>query len=141
MTTDNTPQLSFDEHGAITVGTISEANMLDAMNVTEFGNEVLAFVKGKDGVHLLLNFANVDYMSSAALTELLRINENLGKANGSVRLTGLTSDIRKVFQITNLEKLFVIHEGDDIASATERFERSLDVADDEQAWAGRDEDP
>ena len=134
MTTNNTPQLSFDERGAITVGTISDANMLDAMNVTEFGNEVLAFVKGKDGVHLLLNFANVDYMSSAALTELLRINENLQKANGSVRLTGLTKDIRKVFQITNLEKLFVIHDDDSVDVAVSRFERALSIAAEDDAW-------
>ena len=135
MTTNNTPQLSFDERGTITVGTISDANMLDAMNVTEFGNEVLAFVKGKDGVHLLLNFANVDYMSSAALTELLRINENLGQANGSVRLTGLTSDIRKVFQITNLEKLFVIHDDDTVDEAVNRFERALSIAAEDDAWS------
>ena len=134
MTTNNTPQLSFDERGAITVGTISDANMLDAMDVTEGGNEVLAVGKGKDGVQLLLNFANVDYMSSAALTELLRINENLQKANGSVRLTGLTKDIRKVFQITNLEKLFVIHDDDSVDVAVSRFERALSIAAEDDAW-------
>lgn len=134
MTMNNTPQLSFDKHGVITVGTISEANMLDAMNVTEFGNEVLAFVKGKDGVHLLLNFEHVDYMSSAALTELLRINENLRKTNGSVRLTGLTKDIRKVFQITNLEKLFVIHDDDAVDQAVSRFERALSITAEDDAW-------
>ncbi len=135
MTTNNAPQLTFTDHGDITVGTISEANMLDAMNVTEFGNEVLNFLKGKQGIHLLLNFENVDYMSSAALTELLRINENLNKANGSVRLTGLTTDIRKVFQITNLEKLFVIHDDDVLDQAVSRFERALSIAAEDDAWS------
>ena len=135
MTTNNAPQLTFTDHGDITVGTISEANMLDAMNVTEFGNEVLNFLKGKQGIHLLLNFENVDYMSSAALTELLRINENLTKANGSVRLTGLTNDIRKVFQITNLEKLFVIHDDDALDKAVSRFERALSIAAEDDAWS------
>jgi anti-sigma B factor antagonist len=109
--------------------------MLDAMNVTEFGNEVLNFLKGKQGIHLLLNFENVDYMSSAALTELLRINENLNKANGSVRLTGLTNDIRKVFQITNLEKLFVIHDDEAVDQAVSRFERALSIASEDDAWS------
>jgi anti-sigma B factor antagonist len=135
MTTNNAPQLTFTDHGEITVGTISEANMLDAMNVTEFGNEVLNFLKGKQGIHLLLNFENVDYMSSAALTELLRINENLNKANGSVRLTGLTNDIRKVFQITNLEKLFVIHDDEAVDQAVSRFERALSIASEDDAWS------
>ncbi len=130
------PRLSFEVHGPITVGTLDEANMLDAMNVTEFGNEVLKYVDSKQQLQLLLNFQNVDYMSSAALTELLRINEAVRKLSGSVRLCGLTKDIRKVFQITNLEKLFVIHEDDTVNAALKRFERSLAIAAEENSWTG-----
>ena len=138
MSTNAQPQLTFDVHGPITVGTLDEANMLDAMNVTDFGNGVLEYVKDKPGLNLLLNFQNVDYMSSAALTELLRINEALRDSQGSVRLCGLTKDIRKVFQITNLERLFVIHEGDSVDSARKRFERSLAIAAEEQTWSAPD---
>lgn len=134
MAANAQPRLSFDVHGPITVGTLDEANMLDAMNVTEFGNGVLEYVKDKPGLNLLLNFEHVDYMSSAALTELLRINEALRNGNGSVRLCGLTKDIRKVFQITNLEKLFVIHEDETLQDALKRYERSLAVAADEDTW-------
>ena len=77
-------------------------------------------------------------MSSAALTELLRVNEALRNAGGSVRLCGLSTNIRKVFQITNLEKLFVIHEGDNVGMALKRFERSLAVAAEEDSWSGPD---
>ena len=134
MAANPTPQLTFEVHGPITVGTVDESNMLDAMNVTEFGNEVLEYIKDKPGINLLLNFEHVDYMSSAALTELLRINDALRSSGGRVRLCGLTRDIRKVFQITNLEKLFVIHDDDDLKSAMRRFERSLAVAAEEENW-------
>lgn len=134
MATNAQPRMTFDVHGPIVVGTLDEANMLDAMNVTDFGNSVLEYVKDKPGLNLLLNFENVDYMSSAALTELLRINEALRKNNGHVRLCGLTKDIRKVFQITNLEKLFVIHEDDSLQAALKRFERSLAIAAEEDSW-------
>lgn len=132
-------QLSFEEHGKITVATIHDANMFDTVNVSHFGNTVLEFIKDKPGLRLLLNFEKVDYMSSAALTELLRINEALRKDKGTVRLCNLTKDIRKVFEITNLEKLFVIHENDDVQTALTRFERSLSVAADDSAWAAFDE--
>ena len=77
MTTKPTSQLNFEVRGNITVGTIQASNMFDAMNVTEFGNEAIEYLKEKPGTKLLLNFESVDYMSSAALTELLRINEEV----------------------------------------------------------------
>lgn len=138
MSTDPAQQLTFKEQGKITVGTIHDANMFDAVSVTHFGNTVLEYIKDKPGLRLLLDFKKVDYLSSAALTELLRINEALRKSNGSVRLCSLTKDIRKVFEITNLEKLFVIHGDDDVQTALKRFERSLAVAADDSAWAAFD---
>lgn len=139
MTTKPTSQLNFEVRGNITVGTIQASNMFDAMNVTEFGNEAIQYLKENPGTKLLLNFESVDYMSSAALTELLRINEEVKKTDGSVRLCSLTPDIRKVFEITNLEKLFVIHGDDSVESALKRYERSLTVASDDATWAGSDE--
>lgn len=130
--------LSFETMGPITVGTIDSVSILDAMNVTDFGNAVLDYTKGRPALNLLLDFSNVGYMSSAALTELLRVNEALRNAGGSVRLCGLSANIRKVFQITNLEKLFVIHEGDNVNLALKRFERSLAVAAEEDSWSGPD---
>lgn len=130
--------LTFEVHGDIAVGTVDSVSMLDTMNTTEFGNAVLAYAEGKAGLNLLLNFANVTYMSSAALTELLRVNEAMREAGGSLRLCGLSKDIRKVFQITNLEKLFVIHEGDKLDMALKRFERSLAVAAEDDSWTTPD---
>ncbi len=127
--------IKFETVGQIAVGTVFDANMLDAMNVADFGNQVMAYVQPKARLNLLLNFEHVDYMSSAALTELLRVNDAVRKGEGSVRLCGLSKDIRKVFQITNLEKLFVIHDGDTAAAATKRFERALALAAEDDAWA------
>lgn len=136
----NTPpvRVDFETLGRVTVGTVQETNTLDGMNVADFGNEVIEYIKDKDGLHLLLNFEYVTYMSSAALTELLRMNEALRETHGSVRLCNLSCDIRKVFQITNLDQLFGIHDDENVKKAAERFERSLAVAADEDAWAGQD---
>jgi len=138
MPTNQNPLLTFEEQGAITLGTVTGTNMLDGVSVPAFGNEAIAYIEGKAGLHLLLDFKQVEYMSSAALTELLRINEELRKTKGSVRLCNLSNEIRKVFQITNLEKLFVIHENDSTAAATKRFERSLAVASEEDTWSNPD---
>lgn len=130
--------IKFESTGSVTVGTLEGTDILDQANVTDFGLLVLDFIKNKTDLNLLLDFSAITYMSSAALTELLRINQALRSANGTVRLCSLTTDIGKVFKITNLDALFGIHDGEDKKTATERFERALTVAAEEDAWATTD---
>jgi len=128
----------FQSSNQVTVGTIEGATVLDGMNVTDFGDDVIEYIKDKPGLHLLLNFNNITYMSSAGLTELLRIHHTLGESKGSIRLCNLSCDIYKVFKITNLDQLFNAQGSEDVESAMRRYERSLAVAADEDAWASQD---
>ena len=128
----------FQPSNQVTVGTIEGTSVLDSMNVTDFGDHVLEYVKDKPGLHLLIDFENVTYMSSAGLTELLRIDHALKGSNGSIRLCNLSCEIHKVFQITNLDSLFAVHGEENVESALRRYERSLTVAADEDTWASQD---
>ena len=112
--------VEFSEQGALTVATIVHSKMLDATNGTVFGDAVLAYLKGHSGIELLLNFEQVKYMSSAGLTELLRINNVLQEWGASVHLCGLNCDIHNVFCITNLDKLFRIHQADSVEEAIKK---------------------
>lgn len=134
----NRQLVSFREVGPVTVATVEHTNVLDGMNVADFGNQVLEYGKDKPGLHLLVNFVNVNYMSSAGLTELLRIKEALEDTEGSVRVCSVNPDIYKVFQITNLKDLFGIHENEGVDAAVKRFARAIAVAADEDAWASQD---
>ncbi len=127
------PLVEFELVGRITIGTIRTSSVLSAINVAEFGNEVLDYIKGHPGLILLLNFENVDYLSSAVLTELLRINKAITETAGRLHLCAVSAVIREVFEITNLDRIFVIHsEGRE--SGIKRLERSLEVAEKEAAW-------
>lgn len=133
MTSKRQELLSFEEQGRIWVGTIRANSVLSASNVSEFGAEVLAFVAEHPGVNLLLNFEHVDYLSSAVLTELLRVNKAIQDSQGSLRLCAVAPVIREVFEITNLDQIFVIH-SDDVETDLARFKRSLEIAEREKAW-------
>jgi len=133
------PLVSFTERGVITVGTIQAGSVLDAVNVTQFGKEVLDYVSGHPGLNLLLNFHAVEYLSSAVLTELLRVNQACKDGDGGLRLCSLNEDIRKVFEITNLDKMFVIYGAVDEAAM--RYARSLTIEAEEQAWSHVRKDP
>ena len=125
--------VDFEVQGKIVVGTIRTTSVLSAINVAEFGNEVVAKIEDNSGVNLLLNFENVDYLSSAVLTELLRINKAIQEAQGQLRLCGVSKVILEIFQITNLDKMFAIYH-DDVIGGVRRFMRSLEVAAEEAAW-------
>jgi anti-anti-sigma factor len=124
--------VSFEDRGPITVGVIQSPSVLDALNVSQFGNEVLAVVHVRRRINLLLDFEHVNYLSSAVLTELLRINEAVQEAGGRLRLCALNNDIRKVFEITNLDRIFVIYGAPD--EAEERFRRALQIEEQEDQW-------
>lgn len=125
--------VSFEVQGNIVVGTIRTTSVLSAINVADFGNEVVTHIEGTPGINLLLNFEHVDYLSSAVLTELLRINKAIQEAKGQFRLCGVSKVILEIFQITNLDKMFTIYH-DDVSGGVRRFVRSLEVAAEEAAW-------
>lgn len=137
MTTAN-GLITFETKGTITVGTITGTNVLDGLHTDTFGREAIEYVTGKAGLNLLLDFRNITYLSSAALTELLRIREVLEKEGGTFRLCCLSCDIQRVFRITNLEKLFHIHGEEDTAEALSRYQRALEIAVKERAWVAQD---
>lgn len=137
MESEKAPLVEYETRGAITLGTVRAARVLDAVNVTEFGSLLLDYVEQHPGVHLLLNFGHVNYLSSAALTELLKVNEAVQRSGGSVRLCALSPEIASVFQITNLDKLFVIEPGESVDHALQRYERSLQIAAEEDEWSKR----
>lgn len=127
----------YREDGPITIGTVSNSAMLDGLVVNQFGTEVMRHLQGRTGVHLLLDFQQVEYLSSAALTELIKISDAVVAGGGALRICGLTPHIQKVFEITRFDKAFDIHAGETVAHAVSRFKRSIDIRREEEAWDKR----
>ncbi len=133
MSEANDQIVDFTQEGRVIVGTIRTSSVLSAINVAEFGNEVVAYVEARPGVNLLLNFEHVDYLSSAVLTELLRVNKAIESVQGKLRLCSLSKVILEVFQITNLDTMFTIFD-EDLDGGRRRFQRALEIQDQEAAW-------
>ena len=132
------PQLlQFREDAPITIGTIQNTTMLDGRLVETFGAQTLGFVKPRTGLNFLLDFAGVDYLSSATLTELIRINDAVVAGGGTMRICGLSPQIQKVFEITRFDKSFDIHPGENAAHASARFKRAIAISKEEEAWNKR----
>ena len=61
-------------------------------------------------IKILLDFANVEHLSSAALGMLINLQKEVDKQNGTLKLSDINPQIYEVFVITKLNKLFQIHE-------------------------------
>lgn len=59
-------------------------------------------------IRLVLDFAGVNYISSAALRVFLMVAKRLDTLKGSVKLCALNPTLMDVFEISGFSKLFVI---------------------------------
>lgn len=117
---ETTSRLVISEHKDVSVVELKDHKILDEMNIQEIGQSLDAMVEAKEHPKLLLDFANVDHLSSAALGMLININNRIKQKNGQLRLANIRPQIREVFDITKLNRLFRLCEGRQ--NALESFE-------------------
>jgi anti-sigma B factor antagonist len=101
-------RLNISQNKDVAVVEFTESKILDEMNITEIGTALRAMVEAKDRPKILLDFSNVDHLSSAALGMLIDVNNRLRQANGQLRLANIRPQIMEVFVITKLNRLFRI---------------------------------
>ena len=102
------PPVAVSDHKDIRVVEFTNNKILDEANIKEIGDSILALVDERDGPKILIDFATVDHLSSAALGMLININSRVKAKNGYLRLANIKPSIRDVFVITKLDKLFKI---------------------------------
>lgn len=95
-----------------------DRNILDEANIQRIGEEIVSVIEQRDRPKLLINFENVDHLSSAALGTLITINNKVRARAGQLRLAEIDPQIYEVFVITKLNKLFDIHDSADDALAS-----------------------
>jgi len=92
-----------------------DRNILDEANIAAIGEELTGLIEASSTPRLLISFANVDHLSSAALGTLITVNNKVQARGGQLRLADIDPQIHEVFVITRLNKIFEIHETSDDA--------------------------
>lgn len=67
---------------------------------------------------VLLNLADVPYVDSAGLGELVRCHTRMVKTGGNIKLLNLTSRMQDLLQITKLVTVFETFESEDSATGS-----------------------
>jgi anti-sigma B factor antagonist len=105
---DATQRLNVTDHKDVKVVDFIESKILDEANIAEIGQALTALVEAKARPKILLDFAKVDHLSSAALGMLINVNNRVKQQSGQLRLSNIRPQIMEVFEITKLNKLFKI---------------------------------
>jgi len=105
------------EVGQVTVVRFVDRKILDESNIQQLGNELFRLVEEEKKSKLLLNFSNVEFLSSGALGKLITLDKKVKAHDGVLKLSNIRPEIYEVFAITKLNKLFDIKEDEAAALA------------------------
>ena len=94
--------------GDVTVVKFLDKKILDEAGIQELGAELFALVEHDNRRSMVLNFSNVDFLSSAALGKLITLDRKMKSAKGRLKMSNIRPEILEVFQITKLNKVFDI---------------------------------
>lgn len=111
-------RLKVKREGSIIEVQFRDRNILDEANIQQIGEEIKTIIEAEPKPKLLINFTDVDHLSSAALGTLITINNKIRALQGQLRLSNIDPQIYQVFVITKLNRLFEIHETTDKARAS-----------------------
>jgi len=109
MSETSTAALDVNEEKGIFVCEFTSSKILDETNIKQIGDRLGGLIDGREYPKILLDFTNVDHLSSAALGMLINANNRLLQRNGQLRLCKIRPQIMEVFAITKLNKLFRIY--------------------------------
>jgi anti-sigma B factor antagonist len=102
-------RLEVEDIGDVTVVNFKDRKILDEQNINIIGEQLFSLVDEAGRRKILLNFGNVEYLSSAALSKLIILNKKIQSVKGRLVLCNILPDIQEVFKITHLDKMFTIH--------------------------------
>ncbi len=102
-----------------------EVRIVDEALIESIGDDLLALVADATHDKMILNFKNVAFMSSAMIGKLILFGKKCTASNIALRLCGINDNIRQVFDLMNLHKVFHIDQDE---------EQSLEMLKKEGVW-------
>ena len=70
---------------------------LDEQNIQTIGEQLFSLVDDEGVRKILLNFENVEFVSSAALGKVITLNKKIKSMSGSLKICNIPPEIGEVF--------------------------------------------
>ena len=92
----------------VTFVTFTDERILEDKQLRELQKSFEPVIERNDNKKLILDFVNVKFMTSAFLGLLIRIHKKVCELDGHIQICNVDPNIRRVFEITQLTKIFDI---------------------------------
>jgi anti-sigma B factor antagonist len=114
--------LRSESNGEILSIYLTEAKILDETVIQQISTALQELIGKTTESNVVLDFAQVRFLSSSALGMLVKINKKCKEFKINFKLCNIHKDIMEVFKITRLDKVLAIYP--DAAAAHEAFKKS-----------------
>jgi anti-sigma B factor antagonist len=111
------PRISVEYAENATIVTFTDERILEERDLQALQESIVSVIEQTERINLILDFRNVQFLSSAVLGLLIRISKKVYEHEGQLKLCGIIPKIYKIFKITRLTKIFDIYQ--DVESAVE----------------------
>jgi len=99
----------FVQHGVdVTFVTLNDEEILEEQHIKELEEEIMFIIEEAKRENMMLDFCNVKFMTSAFLGFLVKVHKRVCERGGFLKLRHIDPTIYKVFEITQLTKVFDI---------------------------------
>jgi len=105
-------RIDVSESANVNVIRFKDQKIIDPEAIQELGQELFDLVERDDCKKMVLNFSEVEFLSSAALGKLITFEKKAKRHDAELILTNISPEIFQVFAITNLDKLFQIKDSE-----------------------------
>lgn len=102
------PRLDMQSEPGLRVVRFASSRIYDDAVVREVFEQLSAVVPPNAETALVLDFSNVEMISSSMLGKLIPLQRRVDQQQGKLRLCGMSGTVRSVFRTTNLDRLFKI---------------------------------
>ena len=117
--TDDKPRIEVTQREKVIEVALLDTEILDESTINDISDSLFAVVEEHLPVKMLLNFSQVQHLSSSALGTLVRLNKRIQDTQGEFKLCRIHPSLREIFVITKLNKILDIH--DEAATALRSF--------------------
>jgi anti-sigma B factor antagonist len=95
------------EVGDVTIVKFRGPRIIDEPNIQKIGEELFRLVDVLDRRNILIDFSNINYLSSAAIGKLLTLNKKLQAVGGKLVLCNLDPNVREVLVVARVRAMEV----------------------------------
>src|SRR5437660_9732934 len=101
-------RLEVEDIGDVTVVNFTDKKILDEQNIQIIGEQLFSLVDELGRRKILLNFGNVEYLSSAALGKFITLNKKVNAAGGRLILCNIDQRFKKASKSTSRTNPLII---------------------------------